>query len=249
MIEKTIHYIWLGGKPEPKILQKCKKTWQKHCPDYKIVRWDESNLDVNSTIYTKQAYEAKKFAFVSDYFRFKILYENGGIYLDIDVKLLKNLDKFLDNEFFSGFEKGTTTVNPGLIMGASKGSNIVKQLLDSYEGNTFLKEDGLLDLTTVCTRTTNELQKLGLVPEDKTQSGEGWTVFASEYFCPLSYDKIEKKKTKNTHSVHLYYGSWVKPTFKSKLIWLTKKILGRKKFEKLMQKRQQKKEQKNGKNN
>lgn len=245
MIEKTINYIWLGGKPEPPILRKCKKSWKKHCPDYKIVRWDETNLNINEIPYTRQAYEAKKYAFVSDYFRFKILHEYGGIYLDVDVKLLKTLDMFLDNEFFTGFEKGDNiAIAPGLISGAVKQSKIVSEIVKSYQHDNFVLPDGSLDLTTVCERTTNILKQFGLIEKDITQRGEGWTVFASEYFCPMSYDKLEKRITKNTHSIHLYYASWVKKTFKSRIKWLIKKIIGRKKYLSISNKRQKKKDEK-----
>ena len=246
MINKVIHYIWLGGKEEPEILQKCKASWKKYCPDYEIKRWDESNLNINENNYVKQAYEARKFAFASDYFRFEVLYKEGGIYLDVDVKLLKSLDGFLSEQCFMGFEKGDEFLaNPGLVCGAEKGSPILKSVLDSYADASFIKEDGSYDLTTICERTTSILEKFGLKRIDQTQRGEGWVVFASEYFCPLSWDKIEKKKTKNTHSIHLYYASWKgKKSLKEKCKWLLKKVLGRKRYNKISKRRHEKKDNK-----
>ena len=246
MINKVIHYIWLGGKEEPEILQKCKASWKKYCPDYEIKRWDESNLDLDECKYAREAYEAKKFAFASDYLRLKVLYNEGGIYLDVDVKLLKPLDDFLNEQFFTGFEKGDKfCVAPGLICGAEKGSPVLKDILDSYTDASFIKEDGNYDLTTICERTTSILEKFGLKRIDQTQRGEGWVVFASEYFCPLSWDKIEKKKTKNTHSIHLYYASWKgKKSLKEKCKWLLKKVLGRKRYNKIMERRYEKKDSK-----
>ena len=105
MIPKVIHYIWLGGNPLPKIAEKCIESWKKFCPDYEIKRWDETNLDVNQYQFAKDAYDAKKFAFVSDVFRTEILYNEGGIYLDIDVELIKSIDDILqDNDCVMGFE-------------------------------------------------------------------------------------------------------------------------------------------------
>lgn len=96
MIPKIIHYCWFGGNSLPSDVLKCIKTWEKYCPDYEIKRWDESNFDVNSHPFIKAAYESKAWAFVSDYARLKVVYENGGIYLDTDVELLKNLGFFIE---------------------------------------------------------------------------------------------------------------------------------------------------------
>ena len=249
MIPKIIHYIWLGGKEEPEILKKCKASWEKFCPDYEIKRWDESNLNLDECKYAKEAYDSKKFAFASDYLRFKVLYDEGGIYLDIDVELLKSLDDFLNEHFFTGFEKDyEVSINPGLVCGAEKNSPIVKEMLDGYQNSSFINEDGTFNLYTVCDRATDIMLNHGLVREDKTQHGENWSIFSSEYFCPLSPDKIEYKKTKNTHSVHLYYASWrKKPTFVDKLKFVFKKIIGRKNFYKLKKWRDEKKQRKNKK--
>lgn len=104
MIPKIIHYIWFGGNPLPELAVKCIESWKKYCPDYEIMIWDERNFDVSVCAYTKEAYDAKKWAFVSDYVRLKALYEYGGIYMDTDVELVKSLDGFLHEKAFSGFE-------------------------------------------------------------------------------------------------------------------------------------------------
>lgn len=228
-IPKVIHYIWLGGNPEPKILEKCKKSWKKYCPDYEIKRWDESNLNINENDYTRQACEAKKYAFASDYFRYKILYEEGGVYLDVDVKLLKNIDDLLSKKCFLGFEKGNNiAVGPGLVCASEAGSEIIKELMEDYNGEQFLNPDGSINKTTVCERTTKVLVSHGLKIEDKTQEFENFTVFASEYFCPMSFDKLYKKITKNTYSIHLYYASWMKHPTWERIKYRIKKIIGQK---------------------
>ena len=245
-IPKIIHYIWIGGNPEPDILKKCKKSWKKYCPDYEIKRWDESNLDVNEIAYTKEAYEAKKYAFVSDYFRYKILYNEGGIYLDIDVELLKPLDDLLNQKCFMGFEKGINiAINPGLVCACEKHDETIKALLEDYFDDHFINEDGSINKTTVCEKSTALLKKYGLVVEDKTQVFENFTIYASEYFCPMSFDKLTKKITKNTYSIHLYYASWMKNKFWERVKYRIKKIIGQKnadRIKKLLKKDKKSKE-------
>ncbi len=243
MINKVIHYIWLGGKKEPKILKKCKKTWKKYCPDYEIKRWDESNLDININCYVKEAYEAKKYAFVSDFFRFYVLYNEGGIYLDVDVKLLKPIDKFLDNELFFGFES-PTLIGPGLIIGAKKNNLMIKKFMDSYEQRHFIV-DGEMDFTTICELVTNELTKEGLKLNNSEQIVKGCHIYPTEVFCPLTFGTFEKKITENTVSIHLYYGSWLNnKTLKKRIKNLLSKIIGRRNVERL--KKILKKERKGG---
>ena len=104
MIPKKIHYCWFGGNPLPPLAEKCIASWKKYCPDYEVIRWDESNYDCNKHPYMREAYNKKKFAFVADYARMDIIYNHGGIYLDTDVELLKNLDFLLANSFYIGFD-------------------------------------------------------------------------------------------------------------------------------------------------
>lgn len=221
-IPKKIHYIWLGGKEEPEILTKCKESWKKYCPDYEIIRWDESNLDLDCCEYCGQAYNSKKFAFASDVVRFDILYKEGGIYLDIDVELLKSLDDLLEHKCFMGFEhKGA--LNPGLIMGAQKKCKTVKELFDSYKEDKFIMEDGSFNMDTICTRTTHYLQNKGLKLDNTRQTIDEVEVYPTEYFCPINPITDKKKITDNTYSVHLYYASWF--SRKTKLKKLVKRIL------------------------
>lgn len=239
MIPKVIHYIWLGGKPLPKIAKKCIKTWKKFCPDYQIKRWDESNLNIDIFPYVRQAYDAKKFAFASDVLRYKILYDEGGIYLDIDVKLIKNLDEFLNNKLFFGFEN-EKYVAPGLILGGEKDNKHLKSLLDAYKDEKFVGDDGSYNLKTVCMYATEYLEKKGMQFEDKIQNFDGVTVYPVEYFNP--YNLPNRECTKNTHSIHLYYGSWFtkKQRAALKLKNFARKILGEKLYNKIKNKMRKK---------
>lgn len=216
MIPKKIHYIWLGGKEEPAILQKCKKSWQKYCPDYKIIRWDESNLDLEKYKFAKDAYEAKKFAFASDVLRFDILAKEGGIYLDVDVELIKPLDEFLRYDLFMGFEN-EQQVAPGLILGAVQEQNNIKELLKLYR--TFDFDLDNLGSITIPIITTNYLcEKFNMQRNNKNQLfDEGKiAIFSTEYFCPKNWEDGKIRKTNNTVSIHWYNMSWFTPLQKFK---------------------------------
>lgn len=215
MIPKIIHYIWLGGKEEPAILQKCKKSWQKHCPDYEIKRWDESNLDLDKYQFAKEAYEAKKYAFASDVFRFDILASEGGIYLDVDVELIKPLDDYLKYDLFMGFENDTN-LNPGLIMGSIPNHFVLEDLIEIYKNQKF--EVNRLSQQTICVITTNYFVDKYSLKNNETQFFDKGkiAVFSTEYFCPKSMVDGKLRKTKNTVSIHWYNMSWFTPFQKFK---------------------------------
>ena len=220
-IPKVIHYFWFGNNDKPKIFYKCLESWKKYCPDYEIKEWNESNFDININQYVSDAYKKKKYAFVSDYARLYILYKYGGLYLDVDVELLKNIDNIVEsNECFMGFED-KNYVNPGLITGAIKGTYILKEILDIYDNFTNYEEG----THTICTIVTEFLKNnYGLQDDNKKiQCLEGITIYPFEYFC--AYDIISGKtyKTKNTYSIHHYNGSWLEP--KDKVKNFIKKII------------------------
>lgn len=176
-IPAVIHYCWFGGNPLPKDAQMCIESWKKYLPSYEIKVWNESNFDVNCCPYVKEAYEAKKYAFVSDYARFFVLYQEGGLYFDTDVEIIKNMDHIVTSGNFMGFEKSLATqqqgglntnmlgVNPGLGLGITPGLALVREILDFYE----LKEHFSSDDGTVVDYTTNILRKHGLVNEHMLQ--------------------------------------------------------------------------------
>ena len=216
MIPKIIHYIWLGGKPLPELVNKCIESWKKYCPDYEIKRWDESNLDLNKYQFAKSAYEQKKYAFASDVFRFDILKQCGGVYLDVDVELVSNIDALLKDEFFVGFEGGNI-INPGLIMGANKDCEILQDMIEIYKNATF--DVNNTPKLTICVFTTNYLQKKYALKLDNScqELSKGIKVYSSDYFCPYNNVTNKFKKTKNTLSIHWYNASWFTPKQKLKM--------------------------------
>lgn len=202
-----IHYCWFGNNPKSPLILNCIKSWHKYCPSAEIIEWNESNFDINTSIYSKEAYEAKKWPFVSDYCRFYVLYNFGGIYLDTDVELLRPISDLPLN--FVGFEN-KRYVASGLIRGAQKKDWFCKQMLESYNRDKFLLPDGSYNLVTVCERETSLLIEHGLKLDNKTQTVKDITVYASEYFCPLNSRTRELAITKNTYSIHHYAASWCK---------------------------------------
>lgn len=205
MIPKVIHYCWFGRGEMPKLMKKCLKSWKKFCPDWQIVLWNEDNFDVSSTLWTAQAYEARKFAFVSDYVRLKALYEMGGVYLDTDVELVQPIDRFLEHEAFSGFES-ESMVQTGII-GAQKGHAVIKSWLDHYDGRAYLV-DGKPVMVPNVSHITENLCARGLVMNDRLQIIDGMAVYPQTWFCPLSAVSIERKITENTYVMHYFTSTW-----------------------------------------
>lgn len=210
LIPKRIHYCWFSGTPIPEPLQKCIDSWKRFCPDYEITCWNESNYDVGKRLYTKEAYEQKKWSFVADFARLDILYYHGGIYLDTDVELLRNLDEFLYQPGFCSAEKWGF-INTGGGIGACPQNSAVKAMLDYRQNASFLREDGTLDLTTCGYYETSPLMAQGFEPNGKTQviCGREMTVYASDFFQPFDYMSGETCLTPNTYSIHHFSGSWL----------------------------------------
>lgn len=229
LIPKVIHYCWFGGKPLDKLGQKCLESWKKYFSDYEIREWNENNFDVNCCRYIKEAYEAKKWAFVSDYVRFKILYEHGGVYFDTDVEAIKPFDKILSAGNFMGCERGSDVVAPGLGMAVAPGLDIIKEILDDYERSSFIKSDGALDLTTIVERTTKILKRHGLSDTDKIQTIEGIRIYPPEYFCPINMETGKLTITPNTYSIHRFAGSWEKKSskFRGKVYRFINRVFGK----------------------
>ena len=183
MIPKKIHYCWFGRGDMPPLAIRCIDSWKKYLPDYEIILWNEDNFDININKYVKQAYEVKKYAFVSDFARFYILYNEGGVYMDVDVEILKPIDIFLKEEAFMGFES-KVGVAPGLIVGCEKGNKIIKEIMDGYLNREFIYPDGVYNYTTIVEYTTNILLKYGLVLDDSLQNVNGIAIYPKTYFCP-----------------------------------------------------------------
>ncbi|MGM9845184.1 MAG: glycosyltransferase family 32 protein [Muribaculaceae bacterium] len=232
MIPHTIHYCWFGRNPLPQSAQRCIASWRKFLPDYKIVEWNEDNFDVNAIAYTRQAYAAGKWAFVSDYARFKILHDHGGIYFDTDVEVIAPLDDIIAAGPFMGYEvepsgKNVGSVNPGLGLGVAPGLALYAEILDFYAGHHFLKPDGSPNLTTVVTYTTDILIKHGLQPRPGKQTVAGVTIYPKDYFNPLDDNTGRLRKTANTRTIHWYSKTWLsEPRWRRALSRWSHRLLG-----------------------
>ncbi|MBQ6614278.1 MAG: glycosyl transferase [Clostridia bacterium] len=229
-IPKVIHYCWFGKGNLPKLTEKCIKSWKKYCPEYKIVCHNEENFDFSQNRYAKEAYEAGKWAFVSDYARLKVLYDEGGIYLDTDVELIKPLDDLIEENGYMGFDDGGLVAS-GLGFAAEKGSALVGALLGDYDDISFILPDGTYDLTACPDRSTNTLIKLGMDINVKDQIFMGVRMLPEDYLCPIKYYSGKKVITKNTRSIHHFSASWTSSAAKRTRV--LKKILGVKLYNKL----------------
>ncbi|GLG91695.1 glycosyltransferase family 32 protein [Sellimonas catena] len=212
MIPKIIHYCWFGKGKMPELANKCIESWKKKCPDYEIIEWNEENFDINCCPYVKEAYESKKFAFVTDYVRLYAMYTQGGIYMDTDVEVKKNLDIFLENEAFSGFES-KTKIQTG-IMAAQKELPLFKELLDYYKDRHFIDENGQQDTTTNVVTITKILSSKGFIPNGKYQVVAGVTLYPQDYFCPLDDATGIMHDSDNTAAIHWFNKSWVPKKYK-----------------------------------
>lgn len=206
MIPKVIHYCWFGGNPLPDVAKKCIESWRKYLPDYKIVEWNESNFDINVCCYIKEAYEAKKWAFVTDYVRLYVLYNLGGIYMDTDVEVISSLDSFLDNRAFMGFEDEENVATS--IMASEKGFTLYRDILSLYEDKSFCLSNGKYDLTTNVEIITQYLKSIGMNSGNKIQKIGEMKLYPAEYFCPKNYKTGQLKITDKTVTIHHLLGSW-----------------------------------------
>lgn len=211
MIPKIIHYVWVGGKPKPKNIQRCMKTWRKHLGDYQIIEWNEQNFNVHENEYVAQAYKAQKWAFVSDYIRAKAIYEQGGIYLDTDVLVLDDLAALLNNRAFVGFEN---KANPfTAVFGAEPHHPLLKDMLAYYDGRdfTFDAKDQLAGVNTLSVSNILK-QKYGAKANNQEQVlKEKIHVYPDGILCNPS----AKSKT-----IHVFTGTWMEgeKTLKRKLV-------------------------------
>lgn len=197
MIPKIIHYVWVGNNPKPKDIKKCMKTWKKHLKDYKIIEWNESNFDISSHPFVKKAYEAKKWAYVSDYIRMYAIYNYGGIYLDTDVLVLENFDKFLNNKVFVGFERENYPFTA--VFGAEKKNKFIKKLLDYYDNldayNFDFENNNTISVSNIL------INEYNCSKENKEQLlKDGIKVYKDDILCNPS---------KNSTTVHIFTGTWL----------------------------------------
>jgi len=211
MIEKKIHYIWVGKNPLTPLAVKCIESWKKYCPEYEIIEWNEDSLDFNSSLHCKQAYESQKWGFVVDYLKPYLLYHHGGIYMDTDMELFKSLDSFLHFPAFFGFENheylGTA------IIGAEIGNPLMKEIMEYYVTASFIKPNGKPDHTTGPAHATRMIKDL--FPEFKRDNTEQhleyFSAYTIDYFYPMEYGTGIVNKTSNSHGMHHFVASWKKP--------------------------------------
>lgn len=233
MIPKIIHYCWFGCGPLPELAQKCIASWKKYLPDYEIKEWNEDNFDVNIIPYTAEAYKAKKYAFVSDYARFWILYRYGGIYFDTDVEVIRPIDDIIERGNFMGFETdpkpqlkadaSEASVAPGLGLGVNPGLGLIKKMLDFYEGRHFEFVPGGIGQLTIVHIATEVLRKAGLKQQQGIQQVDDMWIYPAEYFCPINLKTGRIHVNPNTRTIHHYAGTWQDKHFSFKE--LIKKVL------------------------
>ena len=216
MIPKIIHYCWFGGNPLPENVKRYISTWRKFCPDYEIKEWNESNFDINCCAYVKEAYEAKKWAFITDYVRLKVMYDYGGIYMDTDVELCKPLDDLLQYNAWSGFESYEKI--PTGTFASNIHNDWIAYLLSYYKDKHFINIDGSYDMTTnveIITKMTKERYKIKL--DNKQQIfGDNYVIFPFDYLCAKNFIDGKIYKTKNTYTIHHFRGSWLTKSQKLK---------------------------------
>lgn len=236
MIPKTIHYCWFGHGQMPELALKCIASWEKYLPDYKLKLWNEDTFDVNSNSYTKEAYEARKYAFVTDYVRLYALYNEGGIYMDTDVEVLKSLDDLLNLPAFSGYESNKKSLFPTGLMASTKGGIWVKEQLDYYTNKHFLKEDNTYDMTTNVQIISNIMSQNGFEFTGEYQVYKNdMHCFPKDYFCPKTSTGV-LKITENSYCIHHFAGSWQEKSVIDKIkIFIFRKLLSPAFSDKLIQ--------------
>lgn len=210
MIPKIIHYCWFGGKPLPELATRCITSWRKILPDYRIKEWNENNFDLDLFQYTREAYDLKKYAFVTDVVRLFVLQTEGGVYMDTDVEILKPIDLFLNNCAFSGFESDHSL--PTGIMASVSNGQWISDLLKYYKNKSFFNSHGQPDLITNVVVISNMMKIKGFQLNNKYQIITNYVAFyPSEYFCPKSPANGTVFITENTVCIHHFAGSWVNP--------------------------------------
>lgn len=208
VIPKKIHYMWLGGRELPPNLRQCIDSWRRYCPDYEIVRWDESNYDVEKCLYMRQAYQNKRYGFVPDYARLDILYRHGGIYMDTDAEVVRNLDSLLYQDAFTSVEKWQV-INFGGCSGAVQGHPSLEVFLRAWESRNFFKDDGTPDTLSSGYVDTRVALDNGYILNGQNQTVMGMNIYTYDYFHPYDYMSGKTEMTDDTYAVHHFNGGWL----------------------------------------
>lgn len=227
MIPKIIHYCWFGGNPLPDLAQKCIDSWKKFCPDYEIIRWDESNYDVHKNQFVENAYRSKKWAFLTDYVRLDVVYQMGGVYLDTDVELIKPLDSFLSYQCYMGMEQ-PGRVNTGLGFGSEKQHPFLLDNMKEYENTNFVRSNGKFSPQTCVDITSKLLEMRGLKKSNSLQIISNVVILPVDFLCPQDMETGKLVITDNSYSIHHYSASWKNnfDMFVYKVGIVLKKIIG-----------------------
>ena len=236
MIPKIIHYCWFGGNPLPDFAQRCIDSWKNYCPDYKIIRWDESNYDLHKNEYVENAYKSKKWAFLTDYVRLDVVYQMGGIYLDTDVELIKPLDSLLSLQCYMGLEQ-LGRVNTGLGFGAKKQHHFILENMKEYETISFVRKNDKFMPCTCVDITSNLLEMHGLKKNNALQIVSDVVILPVDYLCPQDMETGKITITNNTYSIHHYNASWKNRTdiIIYKIGIILKRIVGDNVYKKIAQ--------------
>lgn len=212
MIPKVIHYCWFGRGEKPELAKKCIASWKRFCPDYKIVEWNEDNFDLDTTAYTRWCYDNKKWAFLSDFVRLYVVNQNGGVYFDTDVEVVKPIDHLLECEAFYGWQNDTEIAS-GLGFGAVAGHYSLEAMLNEYAGLA-QDEQGNFLLTICPILNTRALQRFGLVLDGSKQVLGDICILTADYMNPYDDPTGRLLKTENTVSIHWCAKSWISPALK-----------------------------------
>lgn len=204
-IPKILHYCWFGNGEFPSREKKCIKSWGKYLHDFKLKRWDESNFDIHCNKYVEQAYEAKKFMFVSDYCRLLALYNEGGLYLDTDCLVKKDFSPLMGTKAFTGYGGDNREIAAHTLAFPVQ-HPFIKECLESYEEQSFVNDDGSYNMFTINQRMTELLEKHGFLPDGTQQEACGIIIYPMTYFCPISMlpDTVKDCKSKNTYCIHVW---------------------------------------------
>lgn len=220
-IPQIIHYCWFGEKEIPQREQRCIESWKKFFPGYELILWNEDNFDISQCDFTKQAYEQRAYAFVSDYVRAKVLYEYGGIYMDTDVEVIGEFPHIEAENGFMGFERrkflGTA------IVGSVPGNDIIKEWLQYYEKNDFLQKNGDINNIANVFLLTDIMKKRGLQIGGEKQYVAGYEIFNREVFYPKKISETEIRTTDETKAIHWFSCSWLTDREKKRgnnIIWI-----------------------------
>ena len=231
MIPKIIHYCWFGRGPLTPLAQKCIASWRKFFPDYEIREWNEDNFDVTVIPYTAEAYKAGKYAFVSDYARFWVLYRYGGLYFDTDVEVIRPMDDVLESGPFMGFELlgKDMAVAPGLGLAAEPGMELYETILDRYDPLPFLLPDGSINPCMMIPMVTELLTEKGLKGDGSIEHLYGIDIYPPDWFNPFDDALGRLRTTDNTRTIHWYAKSWLpaEAAWKTKAKRLLRRIFGK----------------------